>query len=133
MHGYVRRVEDKIREQEQLGQQKKREAYLKLKEKVQKVRDKGRSLDKWNSSDLAVIIQWFHHKGNAAIPKTIVKRLQRYLEVCGRGDPQVPELLDDGTPVIDELIPGTTDTGHENDEAPVLEELEPNDELDRGQ
>ena len=64
--------------------------------------------------------------------QTVAQRCQHYLKVCGRGDPQVPELLDDGTPVIDELIPGTTDAGHENDEAPVLEELEPNDELDSG-
>jgi hypothetical protein len=52
-------VEDKRREQEQLGQQKKREADFKLKEKVEKVREKGHSPDKWNSSDLAVMIQWF--------------------------------------------------------------------------
>jgi hypothetical protein len=44
----------------------------------------------------------------------------------------VPELLDDGTTVIDELLPGTPDTVHENDEAPMLEELEPNDELEMG-
>jgi hypothetical protein len=68
VHGYVQRVEDKRREQEQLGQQKKREAYFKLKEKVEKVREKGHSPDKWNSSDLAVMIQWFCCKGNAAIP-----------------------------------------------------------------
>ena len=83
VHGYVKRVEDKRKQQEQQAQRKRRGAYFKLKEKVVKVREKCSSPDKWNSGKLATMIQWFHHKGDAAIPKTFAERRQRYLEVCG--------------------------------------------------
>ncbi len=124
VHGYVRRVEDKRKEQEQLGQQKKREMCFKLQEKVHKVREKGNSPDKWNSSDLAIMIQWFRRKGDAAIPKTVAERRQRYLEVCGQGDPQVPELLDYGIPLNDALIPPTEYNTPNEDEAAMHKELE---------
>jgi hypothetical protein len=72
----VKRVEDKRKQQEQQAQRKRREAYFKLKEKVDKAREKCSSPDKWNSGELATMIQWFRHKGDAAIPKTFAEQRQ---------------------------------------------------------
>jgi hypothetical protein len=105
--------------------------YFKLQEKVQKVIEKGNSPDKWNSSDLAIMIQWFRCKGDAAITKTVTERRQCYLEVCGRGDPQVPELLDYGIPLNDAPIPPTEYNAPNEDEAAMHQELELTAELGR--
>ena len=94
VHGYVKRVEDKRKQQEQEAQRKRKEAYFKLKEKVDNVRQKSSSPDKWNSGELATMIQWFRRKGDAAIPKTVAERRQRYLEICGRAEPNPPEVSD---------------------------------------
>jgi hypothetical protein len=39
------------------------------------------------------MIQWYHHKGDAKIPTMIVEKRQRYLDICGCGDPPVPEVV----------------------------------------
>ena len=60
---------------------------------MQKIREKSSSPEKWNSSELGTMIQWCRRKGDAKIPTTVAERRQRYHDVCGRGDPPVPELV----------------------------------------
>ena len=57
--------------------------------------------------------------------------IRGYLEVCGRGDPQVPELLDYGIPLNDAPIPPTEYNAPNEDEAAMHQELELTAELGR--
>jgi hypothetical protein len=93
VYGYVKRAEDKKIEKQRSEERKKRENYFRLLEKVQKIREKSSSPEKWNSSELGTMIQWYRRKGDAKIPTTVAERRQRYHDVCGRGDPPVPELV----------------------------------------
>jgi hypothetical protein len=93
VHGYVKRAEDRRMEKQRSEERKRRENYFRLHEKVQKIREKSLLPEKWNSTELATMIQWHRRKGDAKIPKTVAERRQRYLDVCGRGDPPVPELV----------------------------------------
>ncbi len=105
------KAEDKRMEKQRSEERKKRENYFRLHEKVEKIREKSLLPEKWNSSELATMIQWHRHKGDAKIPTTVAERRQRYLDVCGRGDPPLPELVtadendiaaaDAGTPEAD--------------------------------
>ncbi len=93
VHGYVKRAEDKRMEKQRSEERKRRENYFRLHKKVQKIREKSLLPEKWNSTELATMIQWHRHKGDAKIPKMVAERRQRYLDVCGHGDPPVPELV----------------------------------------
>jgi hypothetical protein len=53
-----------------------------LLEKVQKIREKSSSPEKWNSSELSTMIQWYCSKGYAKIPTTVAERRQRYLDTA---------------------------------------------------
>ncbi len=93
VHGYVKRAEDKRMEKQCSEERKKQENYFRLHEKVEKIREKSLLPEKWNSSELATMIQWHRRKGDAKIPTMVAERPQRHLDVCGRGDPPVPELV----------------------------------------
>jgi hypothetical protein len=95
VYGYVKRTEDKIIEKQRSEEKKKRKKYFRLLEKVQKIREKSSLPEKWNSSELTTMIQWYRRKGDSKIPTTVAERRQRYFDVCGCGDPHVPEVVAD--------------------------------------
>jgi len=41
------------------------------------------------------MIQWYRRKGDSKIHTTVAERHQRYFDVCGHGDPPVPEVVAD--------------------------------------
>ncbi len=62
---------------------------------MQKIREKSSVPEKWNSSELTTMIQWYHHKSDSKIPTTVAERLQRYYDICGCFDPPVLKLVTD--------------------------------------
>ncbi len=94
-------------EKQHSEERKKRENYFRLLEKVQKIREKLFLPEKWNSCEMATMIQWYRRKGDAKVPTTVAERRQRYLDICGCGDPPVPELL-----TTDENDPAAAEAGN---------------------
>ncbi len=80
-------------EKQRNKERKKHEIYFRICEKVQNMREKSSLPEKWNSSDLATMIRWYRHKGNAKILTTVAEWHQRYIDVSGHGDQPVPGLV----------------------------------------
>lgn len=91
--GYVRHSAEvekaKLREREL----KRKDEYDSLLVQVQAIKDKNLPPEKWTSTQLHTMIQWYRHPEDAAIPSKKADKLTRYFEICGRGDPAEPSLV----------------------------------------
>jgi len=71
---------------------KAKDAYYALLVKVEAIRMKNLPPEKWTSSDLGTMIQWYKRPTDEAMPSKKADKLARYLQICARGDPPVPQL-----------------------------------------
>jgi hypothetical protein len=71
---------------------KAKDAYDTLCQKVNAIRTKNSPPEKWTSSELNTMIQWYKFPDDAAMPSKKIDKLARYHEICGRVDPTPPQL-----------------------------------------
>ena len=72
---------------------KAKDAYDALLVKVEAIRMKNLPPEKWTSSDLGMMIQWYKRPTDEAMPSKKADKLARYLQICARGDPPAPQLM----------------------------------------
>lgn len=101
--GYARHTKDLEEQNLRDKAFKEKEAYDILCVKVQAIRDKNLPPEQWHTNELTTMIRWYKQKTDAKIPSKKSDKLVRYFEICGRGDPPVPELPYDNRRLI--LLP----------------------------
>jgi hypothetical protein len=74
---------------------KAKEIYDSLLKKVEAIRQKNLPPEKWTSGELNTMLQWFKRPSDTAMPNKKSDKLARYRDICGRAEPQPPELPQD--------------------------------------
>ena len=69
-----------------------KDIYDSLLQKVEAIRNKNLPPEKWTSAELNTMIQWYKRPSDGAMPPKKCDKLIRYREICGRADPQPPQL-----------------------------------------
>ncbi len=89
---YARHTKELQEAKQREKQLKAKDAYDSLLQKVIAIRNKNLPPEKWTSTELNTMIQWYKRPDNSAMPTKKPDKLARFLDICGRGDPDPPQL-----------------------------------------
>jgi len=90
---YVRQTKEQEEARVRQQQLRKKDIYDALEAKVKAIREKNLPPDKWSVADINTMLQWYKNPSDTAMPTKKADKLARYYQICMRGDPTGPELL----------------------------------------
>jgi hypothetical protein len=95
--GFAKRAKEAQDAKQRDKQQRAKDLYNSLLQKVEAIRTKNLPPEKWTSAELNTMIQWYKRPNDSAMPPKKCDKLARYQEICGRADPQPPQLQNEPT------------------------------------
>jgi len=95
--GFAKRAKEAQDAKQRDKQQRAKDLYNSLLQKVEAIRTKNLPPEKWTSAELNTMIQWYKRPNDSAMPPKKCDKLARYREICGRADPQPPQLQNEPT------------------------------------
>jgi hypothetical protein len=94
--GFAKRAKEAQDAKQCEKQQQAKDLHDSLLQKVEVIRTK-KPPEKWTSAELNTMLQWYKCPNDSAMPPKKCDKLARYQEICGRADPQPPQLQNEPT------------------------------------